>query len=178
MKEYTSKAWYKVIQSFRKTISLQIKNWEVVVKAPVFVNKWSIDNFIEKHKNWIDKKISNRRKSIIDLEKIKEYKKNAKNYIPARVEELALKYGFKYNNLRITSARTRWGSCSSKKNLNFTFRLILTPKEVIDYVIIHELSHLREMNHSRAFWNQVYEIIPDYKKHEKWLKENSDLYSL
>ena len=169
---------YKIIKSFRCTLSLQIRNLEIIVKAPFFMNKKTIEAFICKHKNWIDKKINKRKKSLIDLTKIEDYKKTAKNYIPLRVQELALIHCLEYNNLRITSAKTRYWSCSSKRNLNFTYRLILMPKEVIDYVIIHELAHLKQMNHSKAFWDEVKIMMPDYKKHEKWLKENSDLYSI
>ena len=78
--------------------------------------------------------------------------------------------------MKINSARRRWGSCTSKKNLNFTFRLVLTPPEIIDYVICHELAHLKEMNHSSAFWKEVEKMDIDYKKHDRWLKENGDLY--
>ena len=89
---------------------------------------------------------------------------------------LAEKYKLKYNKLSVTSAKTRWGSCSSKKNINFTFRLIMAPKLSIDYVIIHELSHLVHMNHSFDFWNHVdrmfYDVYnQDYNIHQNWLKK-------
>ena len=74
--------------------------------------------------------------------------------------------------MKITSAKTRWGSCTSKRNLNFTYRLILAPQKVIDYVIVHELCHLRQMNHSKKFWDEVATIMPDYKVQEHWLKEH------
>jgi hypothetical protein len=89
-----------------------------------------------------------------------------------RVIKIASDYGFEYNKIRITSAKTRWWSCSSKKNLNFSFYLIGAPKKVIDYVIVHELAHLSEMNHSKKFWRVVEIIMPKYKKHKKWLKDN------
>jgi predicted metal-dependent hydrolase len=101
-------------------------------------------------------------------------KKEAKEYIKTRVAKIAEKNEFKYNNIRITSAKTRWGSCSSRKNLNFSFFLIGAPKQTIDYVIVHELAHLREMNHSKNFWQIVENIMPDYKEHKKWLKENGN----
>ncbi len=168
---------YKVIKSFRKTMSLQIKNWEIIVKAPFLITKKTIESFLNKHTKWIEKKLERRHQSVIDPDKIWEYKRQAKQYITTRVAEIAKIHNITYNDLRITSAKTRWGSCSSKRNINFSFRLILTPKEVIDYVIIHELSHLKEMNHSKSFWNEVKKIMPDYKKYEKWLKKNWDLYT-
>ncbi len=100
------------------------------------------------------------------------YKKMAKPYIFKRVSELAEKYGFQYRSIRITGAITRWGSCSSKKTLNFSYRLIMTPPNIIDSVIIHELCHLKELNHSKKFWALVEKYNPDYKDDKKWLKEN------
>jgi len=111
-------------------------------------------------------------------ELINFYKSQAKNYIIPRCTELSQKYGFSFKTIRITSAATRWGSCSSKKTLNFSYRLVMAPKETIDYVIIHELCHLREMNHSRKFWKQVADIMPEYKEHEKHLKSEGWRYRL
>ncbi len=162
---------YKIIKSWRKTISLKVKDWQVIVKAPYFVLQGTIDNFVNKNKKWIEKriKIYKNRKTFWEKE-IKSLKIKAKKYIPNRVEEIARDFWLRYNKIKITSAKTRWGSCTSKRNLNFTYRLILTPKDVIDYVIIHELAHLKHMNHSESFWKKVWEMMPNYKKYEKWLK--------
>lgn len=105
------------------------------------------------------------------------YKTEASKHIKERVVILAREYNLDFRELRITSAKTRWWSCSSKKNLNFSFRLIMSPLETIDYVIIHELSHLLEMNHSQKFWSNVDNFFSKlnhghYKKHQKWLKVN------
>ena len=78
--------------------------------------------------------------------------------------------GVQYGRITIRNQKTRWGSCSSKGNLNFNCLLMLAPPEVLDYVIVHELCHRKEMNHSPRFWSEVAKVIPDYKKHEKWLK--------
>ena len=104
----------------------------------------------------------------------KWYKKKAKEYITRRVEKLARENNFEYNNVRTTSAKTRWGSCSGKKNLSFSWRLILAPKEAVDYVIIHELVHLRHMNHSKSFWQQVEQLCPAYKEYKRWLSDNAE----
>jgi predicted metal-dependent hydrolase len=107
------------------------------------------------------------------------YKSEAKDYIESRLKYISRKNNLDYNNFKITSAKTRWGSCSSKRNLSFTFRLIMTKTECIDYVIIHELAHLKEMNHSKNFWNEV-EImsknigLENYKVWRKWLKEKGE----
>lgn len=100
------------------------------------------------------------------------YELEAHTIIKQRVEALAAKFGLSYSKIRITSARTRWGSCSSNSTLSFTWRLIMAPPDVIDYVVIHELAHLIEANHSKRFWDHVAAMDPDYAKHVKWLKEN------
>ena len=108
----------------------------------------------------------------------KWYKERAYEIIAIRVKEYAQKYHFIPRQVKINSARTRWGSCSSKGTLNFTWRLVMAPLEVIDYVVIHELSHLRVKDHSRKFWNVVEAIDPEYKKKRKWLRENGDKLNL
>ncbi|MBT3187525.1 MAG: M48 family metallopeptidase [Anaerolineae bacterium] len=100
------------------------------------------------------------------------YKGEARAIFTERVEFYAQKYDFDYAKIKLSSARTRWGSCSSKGNLNLTWRLVMAPMKIVDYVIVHELSHLREHNHSKTFWAQVEAILPDYKSRRKWLKGN------
>ena len=144
----------------------------MVLKCPFFTFNSTINKFIKKHEKWIEEKLKKSKKVELSPEKIKLYKKQAHDYIPDRVAYFAQKFGFIYNKIRITSASTRWGSCSSSKNLNFSFRLIRTPESVIDYVIIHELAHLKHMNHSKNFWKEVETMYPNYKESEKWLKQN------
>ena len=81
-------------------------------------------------------------------------------------------HGRFYRNITIREQKTRWGSCSSEKNLNFNWKLILAPPEVLDYVVVHELCHLKEMNHSKAFWDEVGKVMPEYETYKLWLKEN------
>ena len=80
-----------------------------------------------------------------------------------------------YGTLRLSSARTRWGSCSARGNLNFHWKLILMPPEILDYVVVHELAHRKEMNHSARFWAIVESVLPDYKERRQWLKENGTM---
>ena len=94
------------------------------------------------------------------------------------IERYAGQHGFRVNQVRITSAMTRWGSCTGKNNLNFTYRLSMAPLDVIEYVVVHELAHLKVRNHSRAFWDAVGEILPDYERHRKWLKTHGPLLTL
>lgn len=96
----------------------------------------------------------------------------ARKYVDKKAKELSNEYGFTFNRIAIKDTITRWGSCSSKKNLNFSWRLVNAPIEVFDYVIIHELCHLKEMNHSRRYWDLVEGIMPGYKNSRRWLKEN------
>lgn len=100
------------------------------------------------------------------------YKTRAKVIIQTRVCDIAMKLGIKFNKLRITSATTRWGSCSQRGNVNFSWRLIMAEPTVIDYVIVHEFCHLFEFNHSKKFWDLVEKIMPDYKISKKWLEDN------
>ncbi|MDO8804161.1 MAG: M48 family metallopeptidase [Elusimicrobiota bacterium] len=100
---------------------------------------------------------------------------NAKEMITARVGHWAAALGLEYGRVFIKDQRTLWGSCSGRKNLNFNWRLAAAPPEALDYVVIHELCHLREMNHSKRFWDLVRAACPDYKARRKWLRDNSAL---
>ena len=100
------------------------------------------------------------------------YQEQATLRIFTRVIAMAGKHGFHYEKIRISSARTRWGSCSSLGTLSFTYRLVMAPPEVLDYVILHELVHTRVRNHSRTFWDRLEKLMPDYKKHILWLRKN------
>ena len=106
------------------------------------------------------------------------YKKAAREIIPPKVARYAKYLGLNYEKIGITSAKKRWGSCNSKGSINFSYRLIMTPPEIIDYVIVHELMHLRQMNHSPKFWAHVASVIPDYKKHRKWLRDNQHKFMI
>lgn len=116
----------------------------------------------------------------LPVDKLKEkligwYKKEAARILDERVRIKADEMGVTPCGIRITSAKTRWGSCSYKNNLNFSWRLIMCPMEVIDYVVVHELSHIYHKDHSKYFWNVVSKNDNKYKEHEKWLKENERL---
>ncbi len=100
------------------------------------------------------------------------YKKRAREIVAERVDHYSKITGWKFKSLSITGARRRWGSCSSRDYLNFSFRLAMIPPEVIDYVVAHELAHIPEKNHSARFWNKVETVLPDYKMKRRWLREN------
>lgn len=109
---------------------------------------------------------------------IQWYKHEAKKVIQERVEYYSQLTGLKYNSLRITDAKRRWGSCGPKGTLNFTWRLVMAPLSVIDYVVAHELSHIEFADHSKDFWIRVRTIMPDFEKQRKWLEENQKILDL
>ncbi len=100
----------------------------------------------------------------------KLYRKMARAYLSQRLEQLASQNGFMYKKFRLSSARTRWGSCSARGTISLSWRLIMAPPNIIDYVIIHELAHTKEKNHSRAFWALVTQYVPDHKEKRRWLR--------
>ena len=100
------------------------------------------------------------------------YKKEACRTIKDRLDWYCLQSGLQYNQFNVTGASKRWGSCNLKNNLNFSWRLIMSPLSVIDYVVAHELAHIEEKNHSQRFWKKVQAIFPDYKSQNRWLREN------
>ncbi len=169
----------KIIRSRRKTLALEISSDAcLIVRAPRLMPVFLIKKFIKQKQNWIIKKqklIRDRNEKIAKISIPKITKQEALKKITQRVKYYASLSGFKYNKIKITHAKKRWGSCSYQNNLNFTIRLALAPLPVINYVVVHELCHIKEKNHSRNFWQEVSKIIPNYKIHQQWLKDNSYL---
>ena len=178
----------KIIRSNRKTLAIQINpDLSVTVRAPMYAPQSDIERILREKEGWIQKHIEKIREQeekkketqgesveseYLTNEEIKKLADKALQHIPKRVSYYAKQIGVTYGKITIRNQKTRWGSCSSKGNLNFNCLLMLTPPEVIDYVIVHELCHRKEMNHSVAFWAEVEKVIPDYKEQVKWLKEN------
>ena len=172
-----------VIRSNRKTVAIQVNaDLTVTVRVPRRISRKDIERIISEKEPWIRKHIEQIRakkeayeamKTLhLTDEEIRELVDKARKYIPERVAYFAEHMGVTYGRITIRNQKTRWGSCSSKGNLNFNCLLMLTPLEVIDYVVVHELCHRKEMNHSKAFWAEVEKVLPDYKEQVKWLKEN------
>lgn len=178
----------KIIRSNRKTLAIQINpDLSVTVRAPMYAPQSDIERILREKEGWIQKHIEKIREmkekkketqgesvesEYLTNEEIKKLADKALQHIPKRVSYYAKQIGITYGKITIRNQKTRWGSCSSKGNLNFNCLLMLTPLEVIDYVVVHELCHRKEMNHSKAFWAEVEKVIPDYKEQVKWLKEN------
>lgn len=169
----------KIVKSNRKTFSLEVKrDGSVILRAPIFASNRQIEEFYNKNKAWLEKHIIENEKRTEESrfhpafteDEIKALKERAKQYIPQRVEYWAEIIGVKYNSVSIRAQKTRWGSCSSKGNLNFNCLLMLTDTEAIDYVIIHELCHIKELNHSKRFWSLVETYMPNYKEVQKRIK--------
>ena len=173
---------YEIIRSNRKTIAAEIRKGELIIKAPLFATNRDIRVFIKKKERWIKKHLAESQKKQKEIEslhklspeEIKTLTDRAKQVIPERVQYYAPLVGVKYGRITIRTQKTRWGSCSSKGNLNFNCLLMLTPPQVMDSVVVHELCHLKEMNHSQKFYAEVLRVFPEYRKWHGWLKENGD----
>ncbi len=165
----------EIIRTSRKSIGIQINNdGKIIVRAPYFVSEREIKALLESKRAWLDRKLSKIKCDVPMLteKEINTLKKRAKQYIPARVAYYSELTGIGYSQITIRCQKTRWGSCSDKGNLNFNCLLMLAPERVLDSVIVHELCHRREMNHSKRFYELVYSIMPDYDTNHRWLTEN------
>jgi len=144
----------------------------VVVTKPFFISKKSVFKFINEQKAWIEKNI-NKQKNVKSLKSKREdylkYKEESRRIISLKIEEINKFYKFNFKNVSIKNQRTRWGSCSSLGNLSFNWQVAKLPGELTNYIIVHELCHLKEMNHSFRFWNLVSRYIPNYKNLRKKL---------
>lgn len=169
---------YKLVLSGRKTLAIHVKpDGSVEVRGPFRLSKAKADAFVEAKADWIYKTQQrlveqNQKKQPINLsrEEVEQYKKEAASLFQARCNYFADKMGVQYQQIKINQAKTRWGSCNSKGNLHFTFRLVFAPAELVDYVIVHELAHLKEFNHSPRFWAVVEKVLPDYKERRSFLR--------
>lgn len=173
-----------VVKSKRKTVSIQVKPNVVIIRAPIKMKEKDIEIFAESKRNWIEKhleSLSEKQKFLENTEpyseeEIKGLIEKAKEIIPPKVAFFADKIGVTYNKIAIRCQRTRWGSCSSKGNLNFNCLLVLLPDKIIDSVVVHELCHRKQMNHSAKFYSEIEKVLPDYKQCHTWLTKNSDKY--
>ncbi len=166
---------YTLIYSDRKTISISVKDGKITVRAPKGTSKSIIESFITKNKKWVETHIEKEKARIDKFEAlsnddIKKIKKDAKGYLSQRTAYYANIMGLKYGRITITSAKTRFGSCSSKGNISYSYRLMLYPELARDYVVVHELAHLVEMNHSKRFYSIIEKYMPDYKLRKRMLK--------
>lgn len=176
-----------VIRSDRRSFAIEIgRDKKIKVRVPRRASKVQIDELLKEKQDWILKtldKIEQRNTAEareyeeakpLSSEEVKKLKKEARNHLASLTEYWAEKIGVSYGRISIRGQKTRWGSCSSKGNLNYNYLLILCPDDVIEYVVIHELCHRIYMNHSKRFWEKIEEFCPNYRQARKWLKQNGN----
>ena len=159
----------------RRTVSLQVKDGRLIVHAPRGVSKERLAEIVASHSEWINKQLD---KYIVKSEKYpdptpekeRELRALARKILPSKMAYYSNMMGLKYGRITITGAKTRFGSCSAKGNISFSYRLMMYPEAAVDYVVVHELAHLLEMNHSSRFYAIVERVLPDYKARKKLLK--------
>lgn len=171
----------------RRTIALEITpDAQLLVRAPLHASTEEILRFIDKNTAWIEKHMAvvKEKKAAREAgragqpfrrmteEELRGLARKALQDLPPRVRHFASLLGVSYGRITIRNQRTRWGSCSAKGNLNFNCLLMLAPEDVRDYVVVHELCHRLEMNHSPRFWAHVGSVLPDYREQKKWLRAN------
>lgn len=167
----------KIIRSRRKTAAIEInRDAEVILRLPFGATDEYASRLLDEKADWIARHLTQARARVstsapFTEREIRELADKAKQLLPPRVEHFARLIGVSYNRITIRNQTSRWGSCSSKGNLNFNCLLALCPDDVRDYVVVHELCHRRQMNHSPRFWDEVARILPDYQTSRRWLKE-------
>ena len=169
----------RVIRSARKTLQVEIRpDGEVLVRSPQYLSDAEIRRFVETKADWIEEHVANVKMRTrqaaeverLSMEDVRRLADEAARDIPERVRRFAPVVGVQYGRITIRNQKSKWGSCSSRGNLNFNCLLMLAPPSVRDYVVVHELCHLVELNHSKRFWTLVSGVLPEYRKEEQWLK--------
>lgn len=168
---------YKLIRSRRKTLAIEIsRDARLIVRAPMRLPQQVIDSFLEQKQDWINEHLQRQMQRVAAHPEPDEavwalWKNQAKEYIPRAVAYYSKLMGVSPTAVRFSRAKTRFGSCSSQNAITFSLRLMDYPREAIDYVVVHELAHIRHKNHSKAFYAFVASVMPDYKQRSKLLKQ-------
>lgn len=170
-----------LIRSKRKSISLEIKpDLTVNLRVPLKISQKEAEVFLENHREWLEKKyeVMRQRRKLMEKkdslgvqEFTKAEKDRAKEIFTKRADYYSELMGVTYGRITVRQQKTRWGSCSSAGNLNFNIKLMTMPSELLDYVVVHELAHRKQMNHSEKFWREVEKILPDYRQRRARLKQ-------
>ncbi len=172
----------RVVRSARRSFALELKPEGLIVRAPNWATQGQIRDFVARHQRWLEKAVARqaqRQKALGDVspltaEELRALAEQARVCIPQRVAHYAPLVGVTYGRVTIRTQRTRWGSCSAKGNLSFNCLLMLAPAQVLDSVVVHELCHRKEMNHSQRFYDQVLRVFPDYRACRAWLREHGE----
>ena len=179
MHGYLSDPATRLIRARRKTLSIRItQEGNLEIRAPLGMSKGEIEAFLKEKAQWIE---THRAKVLAEYaqgqeaplgeEEILTLAEQMRQGLPEKLNRHAASMGVTFGRVTIRCQQTRWGSCSSRGNLNFNCLLMLAPEEVLDYVVVHELAHRKQMNHSALFWQEVERECPDYKKSLRWLKD-------
>lgn len=160
-------------QAYRRSIRLQYRNQAFTVTAPQTLLLSKIEDFLHSQKAWIKKRLTqDKQKTLLpELGFNEDTKRAAKILILGKITELKSDYPFAYKGITIKNLNSKWGSCSAKKNLNFNYRLIALPEHLVTYIVVHELCHLKELNHSQRFWDLVAKVCPNYRQLRKELHQ-------
>lgn len=167
---------YRLIRSRRRTLALEIdREGTVVVRAPAGLPQGEIDRFVTAHEQWVRSHLERQRAWLAahpepDGEEEARLRALAREVLPGRVEYFSKLMGVRPTGVKITSARGRFGSCSGKNSICFSWRLMAYPMEAVDYVVVHELAHITHKNHGRDFYRRVEEILPDWRSRRALLK--------
>ncbi len=167
---------YTIKRSSRKTLSVTVnKDADVIVRAPLFMGNYEIECFIEKNQEWIKENIEKTKRKNSEIfnipqERMPQMKREALYYLTDIVNRYSEIMGVRHTGIKITSAKTRLGSCNTKNSLCFSVYLLNYPKKAVDYVVLHELAHITYKNHGRAFYGRIQEYMPDYKERIKTIK--------
>jgi len=167
---------YELVRSDRRTMSLEVDTeGRLLVRAPRFTPRWRIDAFVRERADWIERARARQAQRQQRLPVIREedkplYVKQAKAILPGKIDRYARIMGVQPTGLTVTSARTRFGSCSGKDRLSFSWRLMAYPEAAIDYVVVHELAHIRYKDHGPAFYRFIASVLPDYKDRIRLLR--------
>lgn len=173
----------EIIRSKRRTLAIEItRDARVLVRAPLRVSKREIERFLSEKQPWIADHLSLVRERLssaeppFTAEELEALVQAAKDDIYERVERYRTLLGVSVGRVTIRCQRTKWGSCSAKGNLNFNCLLMLCPPEVRDFVVVHELCHRKELNHSARFWKLVESVMPDYRERQSWMREHEHAF--
>ena len=172
--------FYQIKRSARKTIAIQIKpDGQIMVRCPLKMRTEDVHRFVESKADWIQKHLP--KSACQNIKKFTEqelaqFREQTRKLVTARAAFFAPIIGVNYQKITIRAQRTRWGSCSRQGNLNFNCLLALMPPDILDYVVVHELCHRKEMNHSEKFWREVAQVFPDYKVRREWLKAEGNSF--
>ena len=172
---------YQLIRSRRRTLAVTVdEEVTVIVRAPRLCPKWEIDRFVAAHGDWIEerrkKRLAQRTAAqaagVLSEEALAALKNRGKTVFSERTAYFAALLGVDYGRITVRAQKSRWGSCSREGNLSFNCLLLLAPPEILDSVVVHELCHRKQMNHSALFYEELYRMMPDYDRRAKWLKEH------